>query len=57
MRISIGGSNMEERTPNPETEERPDSKFKAGDTAAGSAAEQAKEQEREMEESGAENAA
>jgi hypothetical protein len=48
---------MEERTPNRETAETPDSKFEAGDAAAGSAAEQAKEQEREMEESGAENAA
>jgi hypothetical protein len=48
---------MEERTPNRETDETPDSKFEAGDAAAGSAAEQAKEREREMEESGAENAA
>jgi hypothetical protein len=48
---------MQEQTPNPDTEETPDSKFEAGDAAAGSAAEQAKEQEREMEESGEENAA
>ena len=48
---------MQERRPNPESEETPDSKFEAGDAAAGSAAEQAKEQEREMEESGEENAA
>jgi len=57
MRMSIGGSKMGERTPNPESEETPDSKPEAGDAAAGSAAEQAKEQEREMEESGEENAA
>jgi hypothetical protein len=57
MRVSIGGSNMEERTPDPESEETPDSKPEAGDAGAGSAAEQAKEQEREMEESGEENAA
>lgn len=48
---------MEERTPNPESEETPDSKLEAGDAAAGSVAEQAKEQEREMEESGEENTA
>ena len=48
---------MRERTPNPESEETPDSKFEAGDAAAGSAAEQAKEREREMEESGEENSA
>jgi hypothetical protein len=57
MRMSVGGSNMGERTPNPETEETPDSKSEAGDAAAGSAAEQAKEREREMEESGEENTA
>jgi hypothetical protein len=57
MQTSIGGSKMGERTPNPESEETPDSKPEAGDAAAGSAAEQAKEQEREMEESGEENAA
>jgi hypothetical protein len=56
MRMSIGGSKMRERTPNPEDEETPNTKPKAGDAAAGSAAEQAKEQEREMEESGEENA-
>jgi hypothetical protein len=55
--MSIGGSNMEERTPNPKTEETPDSKLEARAAGAGSAAEQAKEREREMEESGAENAA
>jgi hypothetical protein len=56
--MSIGGSNMGERTPNPESEETPDSKHEAGgDDPAGSAAEQAKEREREMEESGEENAA
>ncbi len=54
-RKMIGGSKMEERTPNPESEETPDSKPEAGD-ATGSAAEQAKEREREMEESGEENA-
>jgi hypothetical protein len=48
---------MEEGTPNPDTEETPDSNFEAGDAAARSAAEQAKEQERKMEESGEENAA
>ena len=53
----IGGPKMGERTPNPESEETPDSKPEAGDAAAGSAAEQAREQEREMEESGEENAA
>jgi hypothetical protein len=57
MQMSIGGSNMGERTPNPENDETPDSKHEAGDAAAGSAAEQAKEREREMEESGEENAA
>jgi hypothetical protein len=57
MRMSIGGSNMGERTPNPEGEETPDCKPEAGDAAARSAVEQAKEQEREMEESGEENAA
>jgi len=57
MRMRIGGSNMGERTPNPGSEETPDSKSEAGDAAAGSAAEQAKEREREMEESGEENAA
>jgi hypothetical protein len=55
--MSIGGSNMQERTPNPESEETSDSKLEAGDAMAGSTAEQAKEQEREMEESGEENAA
>lgn len=54
-KMSIRGSNMGERTPNPESEETPDSKPEAGE-AAGSAAEQAKEREREMEESGEENA-
>ena len=55
---------MGERTPNPESEETPDSKPQtpdskpeAGDAAAGSAAEQAKEREREMVESGEENVA
>ena len=48
---------MRERTPNPESEETPDSRREPGDDAAGSAAEQAKEQERKMEESGKENAA
>jgi hypothetical protein len=57
MRMSIGGSNMGERTPNPESEGTPGNKPEAGDAAAGSAAEQAKEREREMEESGEENAA
>ncbi len=57
MRMSIGGLTMGERTPNPESDETPDSKREAGDAAAGSAAEQAKEREREMEESGEENAA
>jgi hypothetical protein len=44
---------MVDRTPNPESEETPDSKPEAGE---GSAAEQAKTREREMEESGEENA-
>jgi hypothetical protein len=57
MRMSIGGSNMGERTPNPESEGTPGNEPEAGDAAAGSAAEQAKEREREMEESGEENAA
>jgi hypothetical protein len=57
MRMSIGGSNMGERTPNPERGETPDSKPEPGDAAADSAAEQAKEQEREMEERGEENVA
>jgi hypothetical protein len=56
-RMGIGGSKMRERTPNPESEETPDSKPEARHAAAGSGAEQAKEQEREMEESGEENAA
>jgi len=55
--IRIGGSNMGEGAPNPETEETPDSRPEAGDVGAGSAAQQAKEREREMEESGEENAA
>jgi hypothetical protein len=53
--MSIGGSNVEDRTPNPESDETPDSKPEAGDAAAGSAAEEAKEREREMVESGEEN--
>jgi hypothetical protein len=57
LRMSIGGSNMEERRPNRDSEETPDSKPQAGDAASGSPAEQAKQQEREMEESGGENAA
>ena len=48
---------MRERTPNPETEETPDSKSEAGDATAGSTAEQAKEREREMVQSGEENVA
>jgi hypothetical protein len=55
--MSIGGSNMRERTPNPERKETPDSKPESGDAAAGSVAEQAKERERDMEENGEENAA
>jgi hypothetical protein len=57
MRMRIGGSNVEDRTPNPESDETPDSKPEAGDAAAGSAAEEAKEREREMVESGEENVA
>jgi hypothetical protein len=53
--MSIGGSKMGERTPNPESEKTPD-KPEAGDAATRSAAEEAKEHEREMEESGEENA-
>jgi hypothetical protein len=59
-RTSIGGPNMQERTPNPDTEETAERKREAGDAtagSAGSAAEEAKEQERAMEESGEENAA
>jgi hypothetical protein len=41
-------SKMGERTPNPESEERPDTKPRAGDAAARSAAEEAREHEREM---------
>jgi len=52
-----GGSDMRERTPNPESEETQDEKPEAHDAAAGSPAERAKEREREMEESGEENAA
>ena len=48
---------MEERPPNPESEETPDSKHQGGDAAAGPASDQAKQREREMEESGEENAA
>jgi hypothetical protein len=55
--MSIGGSNMGERTPNPERKETPGSKPESGDAAAGSVAEQAKERERDMEENGEENAA
>jgi len=43
---------MADRTPNPESEETPDSKPEAGEGSA----EQAKTREREMEESGEENA-
>jgi hypothetical protein len=55
--MSIGGSNMEERIPNPEGEQTPEGKFDAGDAAASSPAELAKKREREMEETGEENAA
>jgi hypothetical protein len=55
--MRIGGSNVEDRTPNPESDETPDSKPEAGDAAGGSAAEEAKEREREMVESGEENVA
>ena len=52
--MRIGGSNMDERTPEYEGDEARCSE--AEDSAAGSAAEQAKKREREMEESGEENA-
>jgi hypothetical protein len=55
-RMKIGGSNMDERTPEAEADETRDSEPEANDLAAGSAAEQAKKREREMEESGEENA-
>jgi hypothetical protein len=55
--MSIGGSNVGERTPNPDNDETPDGRPEAGDAAAGSAAEQAKERENEMVESGEENVA
>jgi hypothetical protein len=55
--MRIGGSNVGERTPNPESDETPDGRPEAGDAAEGSAAEQAKERENEMVESGEENVA
>jgi hypothetical protein len=54
--MRIGGSNVDERTPESEGDETRNSDAEADDSSAGSAAEQAKKREREMEESGEENA-
>jgi hypothetical protein len=53
--MRIGGSNVDERTPESEGDETRNSDAEADDSSAGSA-EQAKKREREMEESGEENA-
>jgi hypothetical protein len=54
--MRIGGSNVDERTPESECDETTDRETEAHESGAGSAAEQAKKREREMEESGEENA-
>jgi hypothetical protein len=56
LRMTIGASNMAERTADSEGDETQDNRPEPDESATGSAAEQAKKREREMEESGQENA-